>query len=169
MTGKRWEGQRRWGRGRKCKRVGGGEGVEGRQAGEKFTSTVDWSRKSCNLAAARKQKQMSHVSHISHPLSLSIFLPSFLSSYPHSPDGLATIFFYPHSALISLYLSLFLYLSMSGAVWLGLMLDYSPQWADSTPPGLMLATQPASSVAADIQTAHRTLLALMRAMDWREE
>lgn len=58
---------------------------------------------------------------------------------------------------------------MSGAVLLGLKLDYSPQWADSTPPGLMLATQPASSVAADIQTAHRTLLALMRAMDWREE
>lgn len=55
---------------------GGREGVEGGHAGEKFTSTLDWSRKSCNLAAARKQKQMSHVSHISIPLSLSIFLPS---------------------------------------------------------------------------------------------
>lgn len=109
---------------------GGREGVEGGHAGEKFTSTVDWSRKSCNLAAARKQKQMSHVSHISIPLSLSIFLPSlplilhtgwpvsfFLSLSP------SFVLLYPLALYLICIISFFLYVT---ALTLSSSLSLSP-------------------------------------------
>lgn len=89
-------GKRRWRGRRKCKCQASEGGHEGRQAGEKFTSTVGWSRKSYNLTAARKQEQMSHVS---HPPSLPPFL---LSIYIHLS------FFLPHSFYRWAGLSLFL-------------------------------------------------------------
>lgn len=157
-------------------------GSERRQAGEKFTSTVGWSRKSCNIAAARKQQQMSHVSPSLipslYPSSSLIFLsPSFcrvffLFSLLCSPSY--------HSQSLGLSVSLFLTPSphctlspmMSGAVWLVLKPDYSPQWAHFTPPGLMPASQAACVVLqlTDIQRP-ASLLALIRmhTVDWKEE
>lgn len=176
MTGKRREGQRGWGRGRKWKRVWRRKREsERRQAGEKFTSTVGWSRKSCNLAAHRKQKQMSHV-------STSLILPLYPSSsllfslslilqmtWPLSCPPLAPLFFlllltifhfiflsflpsFTSTSLHSL-CSLPVSLMMSRAVWLVLKPDYSPQWAHFTPPGLMPASRPACGVTTDRQTA----------------
>lgn len=84
-------------------------GWEGGQAMEKFTSTLGWSRKSCNLAAAKEQKQMSHVSFhlipaIHLPLLYSphefIFFPassfcSLLSSHTHNVKYHLLFFFFP--------------------------------------------------------------------------
>lgn len=174
----------------------GGEGAKARQERKKITSTVGWSRKSCNIATARKQKQMSHGSHISHPLppSLPIHHSALLSPCSHSPDELATIFSFLSPLLLCSHYMFFLLLCfpqtalfpslslsfspppplplwMSGTVWLLLKPDYSPQWAHSTFLGLMPTTRPASGVTASMQTAPGTPLDLIRmhAVDWKEE
>lgn len=172
----------------------GGEGAKARQERKKITSTVGWSRKSCNIATARKQKQMSHGSHISHPLppSLPIHHSALLSPCSHSPDELATIFSFLSPLLLCSHYMFFLLLCfpqtalfpslslsfsptpplwMSRTVWLLLKPDYSPQWAHSTSPGLMPTTRPASGVTASMQTAPGTPLDLIRmhAVDWKEE
>lgn len=169
----------------------GGEGAKARQERKKITSTVGWSRKSCNIATARKQKQMSHGSHISHPLPP---YPSFCFTFPllsfsrwvghylFISFSLAPLFplhvfpspLFPSNCSFSFSLSVLLPplpLWMSRTVWLLLKPDYSPQWAHSTSPGLMPTTRPASGVTASMQTAPGTPLDLIRmhAVDWKEE
>lgn len=82
-------------------------GGERRQAGEKFTSTAGWSRKSCNLSEARKQKQMSHVSPSLIPSlypSSSLLFPS-----PSFSRWVGSIFFFlPHSFVLSPLIRFFL-------------------------------------------------------------
>lgn len=152
-------------------RGGEREAVRGDKRGEKFTSTAGWSRKSCNLSEARKQKQMSHVSPSLIPPS--IHPPPFFSPLPHSPDELALYFSFSLTPLFSLLSSAssfclhltaltlppthpFSSLMMSWAVWLVLTPDYSPQWAHFTPLGMMPASQP----LVVLQLTDRRLLAL---------
>lgn len=152
-------------------RGGEREAVRGDKQGEKFTSTAGWSRKSCNLSEARKQKQMSHVSPSLIPPF--IHLPPFFSPLPHSPDELALYFSFSLTPLFSLLSSAssfclhltaltlppthpFSSLMMSWAVWLVLTPDYSPQWAHFTPLGMMPASQP----LVVLQLTDRRLLAL---------
>lgn len=107
----------------------GGEGAKARQEREKITSTVGWFRKSCNIATARKQKQMSHGSHISHPLppSLPIHQSALLSPCSHSPDELATIFSFLSPLLLCSHYMFFLLLCFpQTALFPSLSLSFSP-------------------------------------------
>lgn len=85
-----------------------GEGAKGRREREKFSSTVGWSRKSCNIATARSSGRWA-MSLTSLIQSRPIHLSAFLSPCSHSPDELATIFLFLSSLLLCSHYALFFF------------------------------------------------------------
>lgn len=184
VTGKRWEGQWRRGRGRKC-----GREVEeerewrgDKQGKNSLPQLADLGNPAISQQPERRSRwAMSFTSLIP---SLSLYPSSSLPFLPPSFSrwvGHSLSFSLPHSFVLSSHsLSFFCIIcvflsplphwthppfslplsssvSMSVAVWPALKPDYSPQWAHFTSPRLMPATRPESGVRADIQTAPRRL------------
>lgn len=121
-----------------------GEGAKGRREREKFSSTVGWSRKSCNIATARSSGRWA-MSLASLIQSRPIHLSAFLSPCSHSPDELATIFLFLSPLLLcSHYAFVFFLLPLcfpQTALFPSISLSISPSLSVSVSVSLSLDVQ----------------------------